>query len=1090
MAGRVMRFGRSGSTMKGLVMGSEPHPYETMLWLNADGIEDSNCSCSIGSACKHVAAVALKDTLGRTMAAAKPAVVPAAALDKAIRPGAGWAHAMRGWVDEPAGSASRGKAGLILRVRPDDHAWQADSARGRLQMQLQLRPMIRYNISKRPSLTDISWKHYLGQSSYRTARTLLDDEQTWFMFQLAKALTLRDGFYAWGDAWLAVTPENARFVWDVLSRAAASGVTLHSDAKNGDIVPLNAAKAFAVKARLDDFRGGVSVRNTLWLGNEPAPQAMLFGEPAVFGAVLKPAPPASPAAGATAAAGEAADPFPQVVSLHPSAAIPKAVSNAVTTGVTVMIPAADTDSFVEKFLPKLTRVLELDNQAVGVTVPVRMAPRARVEVTGAKKNGVAVNLIWQYGNAQIPANSKDITVADETGRRISRDPDAEARILEALTNQLASYGPPHLEHVGHLVEGKRVVLAGETAAGWVTTLLPSLADVSDVDVRIDPTTPKLIEKIEPKADLTVTDDIKNPADPNQGDWFDLRINIIVDGQTVGFDQCFEAIARKQHYLFLPDGRFVSLEHPFFTRLRELIRQAAHLRDTETGNLKITRFQAGWWEELVRLGVVREQAERWKDSVDGLLNFKEIPILTQPESFKGTLRHYQAEGYSWMNFLREKNMGGVLADDMGLGKTVQTISLACRGRTPFLIVAPTSVVENWDMELERFAPHLKRTVMRSGDRSLAHKEMKGSDVIVTSYALFQRDEEHFAKVDWDTVVFDEAQFVKNHQSKSYGAIRRLKARSKFALTGTPLENNLMELWSIFSITAPGLFPPPEKFKELFVRPIERRSDPEALNTLRAQIRPFILRRLKEHVEKELPAKTEQPLMLEMSPRQKHIYDVHLQKERQNVLGLLDQGGLKTNRFKILTSLMRLRQLCLHSSLVDKKYSKVPSAKLDALVEQLETILAEDHRVIIFSQFTSFLALVKKRLDKMKWKYAYLDGATTNRKRVLDEFRDDASIPVFLISLKAGGVGLNLTSADYCILLDPWWNPAVEAQAVDRTHRIGQTRHVIVYRFIVRGTIEEKVVKLQEKKKQLFKNVLDQGDVFSNLVTEADIRKIFD
>jgi superfamily II DNA or RNA helicase len=1064
MSGRVIRFRKSAGRLAGLVLGSQPHPYEVMVWLNAEGVEDSECSCPVGSACKHVAAVALRETLGHTLKGAAPKA--AAKLTESPRLTAAWARATKNWIPEPL-AAVPGRLRLMMRIGSDDVDWQANAASRR---QLQIRPVIHYPAANRISLSDISWKSYLGQSPYRAMRSLLDEDQNWFLFQLAKALTIRDSFYAWNDQWLSVDHQNARFVWDVLSRAGAAGVQLYSGEKDGPIISIDMAVTFKAKTVLEDIQDSVSVQNSLRLGDGPAGETVLFGSPVIFGALLKPE-----------TTGYLANLRIQILSLH---AAEPFMPESVTAAPPVLIPGSDIDQFTEKFLPKLPRSVTIENRSKRITLPIQMPPRARVEVAPFKANGISVVMGWKYGSAQMPLNSRDTSLVDGTGQRIARDAAAEEKILEALRNYFEPFGPPYREPIGLLLEGKRVTMTDGVAAGFLIGVLPRLNTLTDVEVAVDPATPALIGAIEPKAELTLREE------PAKGDWFDLGICILIEGESIGFEKCFEAISRKEKYLFLPSGRFVSLDHPFFEKLRELIRQASHLKDAATGNIRLTRFQAGWWEELAQFGVIREQADRWRESVDALIHFKEIPVLPQPPEFKGTLRHYQAEGYSWMNFLREHNMGGVLADDMGLGKTVQTICLAARGRTPFLIIAPTSVVENWDMELERFAPHLKRTVMRSGDRTQAHEAMKDSDIVVTSYALLQRDQAQFMEVAWDTVIFDEAQFVKNHQSKAYGLIRRLQARSKFALTGTPMENNLMELWSIFSITAPGLFPSPEKFKELFQRPIEKHNDPKALAALRTQIRPFLLRRLKETVEKELPPKTEQPWILEMSPRQDHVYQVHLQKERQKVLGLLDQGGLKANRFKILTSLMRLRQLCLHASLVDKKYARVPSAKLDVLTEHLETILAENHRVIIFSQFTSFLALVKKRLEKKKWKYAYLDGATTRRKEVLEDFRKDTTVPIFLISLKAGGVGLNLTSADYCILLDPWWNPAVEAQAVDRTHRIGQTQHVMVYRLIMRGTIEEKVVKLQDKKRLLFKNVLDEGDVFSNLVTEADIRGIFD
>jgi SNF2 family DNA or RNA helicase len=349
-----------------------------------------------------------------------------------------------------------------------------------------------------------------------------------------------------------------------------------------------------------------------------------------------------------------------------------------------------------------------------------------------------------------------------------------------------------------------------------------------------------------------------------------------------------------------------------------------------------------------------------------------------------------------------------------------------------------------------------------------------------------DEAVFRSRPWGAVVLDEAQFVKNHQAKTYQAVRRLTARAKFAITGTPLENSLMDLWSLLSIVAPGLHPRPALFKDQWAKPIENGGNAERLAALRRRIRPLMLRRTKEAVATELPPKMEQVLTVDLHPRHRAVYDRHLQRERQRLLGLIDD--INGNRIAILRALTVLRQMSLDPSLVDESYAGLASsAKVDALVEQLVELAEEGHRALVFSQFTGFLSIVKARLEDEGIAYEYLDGSTRNRADRIAAFREGTA-PVFLISLKAGGFGLTLTEADYVFVLDPWWNPAAEAQAIDRTHRIGQTRPVNVYRMVSRDTIEEKVVALQERKRDLFARVVDEGGALSASLTADDLREL--
>ena len=434
--------------------------------------------------------------------------------------------------------------------------------------------------------------------------------------------------------------------------------------------------------------------------------------------------------------------------------------------------------------------------------------------------------------------------------------------------------------------------------------------------------------------------------------------------------------------------------------------------------------------------------------------------------------------------------------MGLGKTLQTLALlehvsrTAPGGPPFLVVAPTSVVSTWLGEAARFAPGLRvaaitSTQAKGGGTAIADAAA-GAHVIVTSYALFRLDHEAYRAQRWAGLILDEAQFVKNHAARVHECARELGAPFTIAITGTPMENNLMELWALFSIVAPGLFPSGRKFAEEYVRAIER-SEPGRLDRLRRRIRPLMMRRTKELVARELPPKQEQVLSVELQPRHRELYDTVLQRERQKLLGLIDD--VDRNRMIIYRSLTLLRLLSLDASLVDAAYGGVPSSKLDVLFEQLEEVIAEGHRTLIFSQFTSYLRLAAARLDAAGIAYAYLDGSTRKRGEVIDGFKD-GDAPVFLISLKAGGFGLTLTEADYVFLLDPWWNPAAETQAIDRTHRIGQRSSVMVYRMIAADTIEEKVMALAEKKAKLFSSVMDDDSPFSAELTADDIRGLLE
>ncbi|GGN01472.1 hypothetical protein GCM10009721_30820 [Terrabacter tumescens] len=697
-----------------------------------------------------------------------------------------------------------------------------------------------------------------------------------------------------------------------------------------------------------------------------------------------------------------------------------------------------------------------------------------------------------------------------------RDRDAEAAAVQAATSLQSVPGALRSDIVGHAYLVPRLVLKGLAAARFVADTLPLLEADEHVTVEVDGDVPAYEEVTSaPVVRLGATEASHGGAggaggdgarserrDTEPGDWFDLRVSVEVDGEEVPFEPLFGALARGDDIMLLDSGAFFRLDRPELHRLRDLIEEARDIADPETGGLRLSAHHADLWDELVALGVVDEQSARWAANVEALGSLESGPLAEVPPDLRATLRPYQLDGYRWLARLWDARIGGILADDMGLGKTLQVIAALVRAhdrgelgsdgpdaRGPVLVVAPTSVVGTWMGELETFAPHLRAVAVTATERKRGvplAEVVADAEVVITSYAVLRLDDAAFHGVRWGGVVLDEAQFVKNRQAKTHVAVRRLGAPFTIAVTGTPLENSLMDLWSLLSLTAPGLYPRPDVFTKSYRKPIESGERPELLDLLRRRIRPLMLRRTKEQVAVDLPPKQIQVMSLDPHPVHRHIYDQHLQRERQRVLGLLDDP--EANRVAILAALTRLRQLALDPVLVDEVHAgKATAAKIDFLVDQLRELAAEGHRALVFSQFTGFLRIVEAALTRAGLHTAYLDGSTTDRQSVVRGFREGDAV-AFLISLKAGGFGLTLTEADYVYVLDPWWNPAAESQAIDRAHRIGQNRPVTVYRLVSAGTIEEKVVGLQERKRDLFQRVVDEGGSLSGAITADDVRDL--
>lgn len=548
------------------------------------------------------------------------------------------------------------------------------------------------------------------------------------------------------------------------------------------------------------------------------------------------------------------------------------------------------------------------------------------------------------------------------------------------------------------------------------------------------------------------------------DWFELRGDASFDQQRVPLPQLLEAIQKKSGTVLLGDGTYGILPEQW---IREFAPLALGTREGD--HMRFEQNQVAILDALL----AARPAVSWDDKAQAartrLRAFESIAPLDPPDSFTGTLRDYQRDGLGWLQFLREFGFGGCLADDMGLGKTVVVLALldarrqarekSGRKPQPSLVVVPRSVLFNWQQEAARFAPRLRVLDFSGADRSDRMPQIGGSDLVIVTYGTLRRDAAALSEVEFDYVVLDEAQTIKNANTAAAKAARLLRGQHRLALSGTPVENRLGDLWSLFEFLNPGLLSGATAFGLSF----SSDADSDELRLLSQALRPFILRRTKEQVASELPPKVEQTLVCELERPQRALYNELRDHYRRSLLG--KTSTWQQSKLQVLEALLRLRQAACHPALIDPERTDAPSAKLDLLVPRLLEAIQEGHKALVFSQFTSFLSLLRARLDENNITYEYLDGRTKNRQERVEHFQGDADCRLFLISLKAGGVGLNLTAADYVFILDPWWNPAAEAQAVDRTHRIGQTRNVFAYRLIAKDTVEERVLELQQRKREL-------------------------
>jgi len=555
------------------------------------------------------------------------------------------------------------------------------------------------------------------------------------------------------------------------------------------------------------------------------------------------------------------------------------------------------------------------------------------------------------------------------------------------------------------------------------------------------------------------------------DWFDLHGAVdFGDGRSAPFPQLLAAIARGEDVVVLDDGSVGLLPEEWLQRYAGI----AGFGNTEGDAIRFGRSQAALLDALLAAQPAIAYDETFARIRSELQTFSGIVAEDPPRSFRGTLREYQRDALGWFSFLRRFEFGGCLADDMGLGKTVMVLALLEARRQlktgekkgPSIVVVPRSLVFNWRDEATRFAPRLNVIDYTGVQRD--RSGIRTADVVLTTYGTLRRDAAALHAIEFDYAILDEAQAIKNAATASAKAARLLRARYRLALSGTPIENHLGELWSLFEFLNPGVLGSAKAFQRASTVRSRGGGDVE---WLARALRPFILRRTKEQVAPELPRRTEQTLQCELEPAQRRHYDELRAHYRETLLARIARDGVNRSKMQILEALLRLRQAACHSALIDPSRAHEPSAKFEVLIPRLLEVIAEGHKALVFSQFTSLLALLRPRLDALHTPYEYLDGRTRDRAARVERFQTDSACRLFLISLKAGGLGLNLTAAEYVFLLDPWWNPAVEAQAIDRAHRIGQSRHVFAYRLLARDTVEEKVAELQQTKRDLADAILN-------------------
>jgi len=768
----------------------------------------------------------------------------------------------------------------------------------------------------------------------------------------------------------------------------------------------------------------------------------------------------------------------------PSPAVAKLMATAPDY---ITIPSDGVEKFYSDFLPRLSEQAPVELRSVN-WVDVDVDPTGHlylteVPVAGPKNDHqteLRIRLRYVYGEHEVsdimPGDAVSIVKAaggqeTDTFIRIRRKPNAE----QTLWSNLLQHG---LKTGGD--NNTFALRARVTPLDFLIHHVPRLLEAGFEVYGQDELKSIRVNRNKPSLRLTVSSGI---------DWFDLDAAATFGDIDLPLASLYDAIKKREKFVKLADGSIGAIPPEWIERYRHLFALAEKKGDS----LRVAARQQILIEDALAQADQADVDAEFAERRERLRTFDSIDNhRTLPAGFVGELRPYQKAGFDWLHFLHDYEFGGILADDMGIGKTVQTLtfllSLKENGEATGsnLIVMPRSLLFNWEREASKFTPGLK-VLVHSDNRTKVARHFERYDLVLTTYGVLLRDIEMLRKHKFHYAILDESQAIKNPLSQTGRAARLLNADHRLTLTGTPVENSTIELWSQFAFVNPGMLGGLDYFRDEFAAAIEKGNDPESAKLLRKMVHPFILRRTKDQVAPELPPRTERILYAEMEPEQQAFYDKTKAEYKAELLGVIENLGMNNARMRILEALLRLRQIANHPKLVDPT-SKAGSSKFDLLIETLSTVTSENHKALVFSQFVSMLSLVRTELDKTQIAYSYLDGRTRNRQEKVDEFQNRSDLPLFLISLKAGGVGLNLTAADYVIHIDPWWNPAVERQATDRTHRIGQDKPVFVYKLITRGTVEEKILELQDKKRALADTLISTEEGFFKSLTAQDVAEL--
>jgi superfamily II DNA or RNA helicase len=568
------------------------------------------------------------------------------------------------------------------------------------------------------------------------------------------------------------------------------------------------------------------------------------------------------------------------------------------------------------------------------------------------------------------------------------------------------------------------------------------------------------------------------------DWFDINAKVKFGEFEIPFIQLRSYILNRKKEFLLPNGEIAVIPEWWFTKYSEFFSFTEHSEGDD--QLRLRMHHLALVQELQEENLATAVISR---KLENLRNFEQIEAVEPPKNFNGILRPYQKTGYDWLQFLKQYRLGGCLADDMGLGKTVQTLALLQSEKEnaasrPSMLIMPTSLLYNWQLEAAKFTPDLRVLLYTGTNREKDTAQFDDYDLILTSYGIIRLDIDLIETYRFNYVILDESQAIKNPASIITKAVRKLNSAHRLVLTGTPVENNTLDLWSQMTFINPGLLGSQSFFRDEFQIPIEKKGDEDKTRRLYNLIKPFILRRLKSQVATDLPEKVESIQYCDMAEEQEKAYEEAKAYYRNLILQSIDKDGISKSQLVVLQGLTKLRQLANHPRMVDPEYN-YSSGKFEDVLHRMQTVMSEDHKILIFSQYIKHLDLFRHYLDDGNIKYAYLDGSTKDRQEQVETFQEQAGIKIFLISLKAGGLGLNLTAADYVFILDPWWNPAIEAQAVDRAHRIGQNRTVFTYKFITKNTVEEKILALQKTKKQLADDLISNEEGFIKSLSREDV-----